>query len=356
MKIIAQLSDRAIQKGIVLCVFIIAGLNVAGQTINIDSLRNTLPGKVADSGAIPTYLRLSNAFIDIYNYDSALLYLNKADELIKKFRITKYDFNINVSFSKLFSQGGNYSLARQYQLKLLNILDVQSQGKYDTLEIGKKYARLYTDFAYSYFYMENPDKSLEYYKKAYNIITSLKQQYPGHYFDDELLVLKSNIGSAYLGLRNFDEALKYFKQAIEMNKVIQNQNYNAVLFNNMGIIYKEKDSCSRSFPYYEEALAIRNQLRDTSGMAQVLNNMGSCLQKNGNYTQAISYFMRAMDYSRKSKNLNSEMLAANALTDVYEALNNYRQALEMHRLYKQLHDSIINIEEIPKNGLFGTTI
>ena len=349
MKMRKPISLLARTKWFLLLFFMVTGLSAQCKETTIDSLKNTLLTKNAGSANIKSCLLIGNAYLDNNQFDSALLYLNKANDVAHKLQVRKYDFDIYAAFGTLFTQSGNYSLARQYQFKALKELDEQTLHKYDTLEVGKKYATLFTDFGYSYFYNENPTKSLEYYQKAYEIIKSLKALYPNHPLDKELLILKTNIGGAYLGIQDYDKALYYFREALKMNEVIRSQVYNSVLFNNMGIIFKEKDSCDKAFPYYEKALAIREQLRDTAGMAQVMNNMGTCYQLRGDSRQAIHFYKKAIEYS-KSKSLNSEMLAAGALSEIYKKTANYKEALGMHELFKQLHDSIINIEEIQKTA------
>ncbi|MDY0026481.1 MAG: tetratricopeptide repeat protein [Lentimicrobium sp.] len=342
--------DLSIIKWFCLLFIIVSGFSARSNTSYTDSLKSTLVAKIADPGHIKSYLLLSNSYLSSYRYDSALFYLNKADDLAQKLDVHTYDFNTYTMFGKLFTQSGNYSLALQYQFKVLKLLDELTMKAYDTLDIEKKYATLYADFGSSYFYNENPSKGLDYYKKSYEIIKSLNQRYPGHPLEDELLILQINIGAAYIGMQDYDQALDYFRQALKMNENIKNKVYNGVLFNNIGIIFKEKDSCDEAFPYYEKALAIRKQLKDTSGMAQVLNNLGNCYQITGDYLQAIDCYKTAIDFSRKSKSLNSEMLAASSLSMAYEEIKDYKEALSMHQLFKQLHDSLINIEEIQKTA------
>lgn len=317
---------------------------------NPDSLKISLSGKKADTSFIRSYLLISSEYINNYSYDSALFYLNKASDFSQRFSFTKYDYDIYSIYGKLFTQSGNYSLAQQYQFKMLKLLDEQTNSEYDTLIVDKKYASLYTDLGTTYFYNENPLKGLSYFQKANNLVKSLTRRYPNHSLENELLILQINIGAAYIGILDYDKALTFFKEALEMNRVIKNQKYNGVIFNNLGIISKENGDCEEAFPFYEKALSIREELKDTSGMAQVLNNMGNCHIIKGDFQLAIKSFKTAIEYSRKSKSIKSEMYAASSLSQAYEDLKNYDDALSMHKLFKQLHDSIINSEEIQKTA------
>lgn len=126
-----------------------------------------------------------------------------------------------------------------------------------------------------------------YLQKSYGLARSLEKQFPDHSFHETILILHINMGSTYLGLKDFVQARLSFEEAVEMNRLTGNKKYNGVLYNNLGIIHKENGECDKAYPFYEKALAIRNELKDTAGMSQVLNNLGNCLLLDGQYDKAI---------------------------------------------------------------------
>jgi DNA-binding CsgD family transcriptional regulator len=83
-------------------------------------------------------------------------------------------------------------------------------------------------------------------------------------------------------------------------------------------------------------------------MAQVLNNLGNCYLLEGLYENAINSFNQSIEYSRRSRSIKSEMYAAGSLAQAYEDVKNYPEALTAHKLFKQLHDSIVNNEAVRK--------
>lgn len=324
--------------------------NVALHAVNdADSLRGLLSGQNAtDTAVIKAYLLLSQDFTNRYQYDSALSNLNKAFNYSQKQGGGKYMYGIYDNFSKLFTLSGNYSLAQQYQFKMLNLLDDDMRVTKDTLKVGMRYVDLYNDLGTTFFYNDNPSKGLIYFQKSFELVRSLQKQFPEHSFTEKMLIIHINIGSAYIGLKDFVQAQESFEQAIEMNRISGNKRYNGVLYNNLGIIYKENSECNKAFPYYENALQIREELKDTAGMAQVLNNLGNCYLLDGLYEKAINSFKQSIEFSRRSRSIKSEMYAAGSLAQAYEDMKNYSEALTAHKLFKQLHDSIINNEAVRK--------
>lgn len=323
--------------------------NAAVHAVNdADSLRGVISAQNADTCVLEAYLLLSQDFSNRYQYDSALSCLNKASGFSQKQGDEKYVYKIYEKYSDLFSLSGNFALALQYQFKMLNLLDEDMRVTNDTLRVGRSYVDLYNDLGTTFFYNENPTKGLAYCQKAYALAQSLQKQFPEHSFHDKMLILHLNIGSIYIGLKDFMQARLSFERAIEMNRADGNKKYNGVLYNNLGIIYKENGDCEKAFPYYENALQIREELNDTAGMAQVLNNLGNCYIIVGKYEKAINVFKQSMVYSKRSKNIKSEMYAAGSLSQAYEDIQNYSAALTAHKLFKQLHDSIVNNDAVRK--------
>jgi tetratricopeptide (TPR) repeat protein/DNA-binding CsgD family transcriptional regulator len=323
--------------------------NVSLYSVNVaDSLRNIISKNSSDSSVIRAYLLLNQDFSDRYQYDSALSYLNKAFNYSQKQGDGEYMYKIYEYYSKLFSLSGNYSLAQQYQFKMLNLLDDEMRVTRDTLKVGMRYVDLYNDLGTTFFYNENPSKGLTYFQKSFELARSLQKQFPDQSFQEKMLIFHINIGSAYIGLKDFDKARQSFEEAVEMNRISGNKRYNGVLYNNLGIIFKENGECGKAFPYYENALQIREELKDTAGMAQVLNNLGNCYLVEGLYEKAINSFNQSIEYSRRSRSIKSEMYAAGSLAQAYEDVENYPEALTAHKLFKQLHDSIVNNEAVRK--------
>jgi tetratricopeptide (TPR) repeat protein len=333
-----------------LVTFLLASMaNVTLHAVNdVDSLRRVISGQHSDTAVLKAYLLLSQDFSGHYQFDSALNCLNKAFNYSQKPGGAKFMYAVYDHYNKLFTQSGNYSLAQQYQFKMLNLLDDEMGVTKDTLKIGMRYADVYNDLGTTFFYYDNPSKGLTYFQKSYTLVQSLQKQFPEHSFTEIMLVIHINIGSAYIALKDFVKARRSFEQAIEMNRISGNKRYNGVLYNNLGIIYKENNECDKAFPYYENALQIREELKDTAGMAQVLNNLGNCYILDGLYEKAIHSFKQALEFSRCSKSVKSEMYAASSLAQAYEDTKKFPEALSAHKLFKQLHDSIVNNEAVRK--------
>jgi tetratricopeptide (TPR) repeat protein len=312
----------------------------------IDSLKTALKLAKTDTASIKIYGQLGERYTKKSLHDSALIYFTKALELSESQKSDKFKYLIFNQLGLLFLASGNYSITLEYYFKMLSMLDGESSVGHDTTSLNSKYASLYVQMGTCYFYLENLAKSLEYFQKSLDKVMQKATINPAYKESESQLVLYINMGSVHLSGRAFDKAQANFEKALEMNRPLNNQIYYGVLYNNLGIVYKEKKDFEKAFDYYNQALQIRKSLQDSAGMAQVYNNLGDCYYLTGDYQKSIESLDKALAISRKVRNIRSQMKAANFLSLAHEKVNRYSDALEMHRLYKQLHDSIINTEQI----------
>jgi len=313
----------------------------------LDSLKSELGKSVNDTGRIRIYGSIAGELYKMKSSpDSVLFYLNKAIDLSGKSGYNKHLYVLYGQYALLFSGSGNYSISLEYYFKMLNLLDAEEAEEHNASSILSRYSNTYVTIGTTYFNLENNVKALEYYQKGLEKINRLAVTDPGYPVDDKRLIIYINMGGAYLSSRDFEKARQNFEKALEMNRKINNQIYYGVLYNNLGIVYKEKKDFDRAFDYYNRCLEIRSRLADTAGMAQVYNNLGDYYYLTGDFNKAIEVLDKALNFSRRAGNIRSQMKAANFLNMAYEKAGRFGEALSMHKLFKQLNDSIINSEQI----------
>lgn len=313
----------------------------------IDSLKTELALVKSDTASIKIYGQIANELYTLKSSpDSVLVYLNKALDLSGKSGYNKHLYAIYGQFALLFSGSGNYSISLNYYFKILNLIDAEAAGEHDIRSILSRYSSTYVTIGTTYFNLENNAKALEYYRKGLEKINQLAGIDPDYPLNEKRLIIFTNLGGAYLSSRDFEKARQNFEKALEMNRKINNQVFYGVLYNNLGIVYKEKKDFNRAYDYYNKCLEIRTRLADTAGMAQVYNNLGDYYYLTGDYKKAIEVLDKAMTFSRRAGSIRSQMKAANFLSMTYEKIDKPGDALSMHKLFKQLNDSIINSEQI----------
>jgi tetratricopeptide (TPR) repeat protein len=345
LAMISNILIKSLKQGLFL-VYILLGLLPGSVADN--NKRNRLSDEENDTSAIKQYITIAGKF-DISQrnqLDSSLKYLNHSLKLTEKTGYKKHLYTIYDQLSKVFSQSGNFPISLDYYFKMLQMLDDEETENHDLITSNKKYVVLYGLIATCYFNMDNNQKALDYNYKCLDVVkrqANLDKTYP---LTEKLVVLYTNIGSAYLSSYKFAEAKINFEKALDLNMSLNNRKYDAGLYNNLGIVCKENKDYDEAFRYYNKALEIRQSLKDTAGIAQTYNNLGDSWYLVGKYETAIEVLNKALNMSRQTGSLRSQMKAANFLSLAYEKVGNYTKALNMYKLFKNLHDSIISNEQV----------
>jgi len=243
----------------------------------------------------------------------------------------------------LFVQSRNYTLALDYYFRILRLVDRDQSQKTDKCLV---YADLYSQIGFCYFSIANTGKALAYFNKSIETLDSCKGNIENDLYNTKRITLVINIGSVYLEQKDFDKARHYFEKALIDDYTTDNKVWQSALYNNLGIIAKEQEKYPKAFDYYQMALDIRTTLKDTAGMAQVLNNMGQCYFLVNDLKNAELTLKRSLDLTDGTGNVRSEMFAYQFLSRTYELDGRYREALDIHKLYKERYDSLINSESV----------
>jgi len=278
--------------------------------------------------------------------ESSMAHLNRALVISETTGYKQYLYEIYDRYAQIYSISGNFPIELDYHFKMLEILDTLVSPGHDTLQLLKDFAALNDRIGTCYFDMDNDIKALEWYRKSFEVVQKIIPRDKNYPATAKLVMLYGNIGSANLSSYNFDEAKINFEKALELNKSLGNPAGDAILYNNLGIVYKERKDFGKAFQYYDKALAIRQVLHDTAAIAQTYNNLGDAWFLTGNFKKAIEILTKALEMSRQTDNLRSQMKAANFLSLAYEKTGDYIHALNMYKVFKSLHDSIISNEKV----------
>ena len=311
-----------------------------------------------------------NSFYAQSNFDSALIYYNKA------LKVT----NDNLDKAKIYSHKGNiyedlsnYNKALEFYNKSLQIysqLD-DKQGISAALnQIGNVYYR-WSDFENAIKYYDKGlkirkqindkagipsslnnlgniyyswgkfKKALEYYLQAYNLKQNLNDK-------TELPSYIINIGSAYLSLKDYKNARKYYNLALQKATEQNNQHIISTCFINMGVLTFEQGNNNEALKYYKKAYNIISKTSSSLERAYILRNIGEVYFTIKNYSEAKKYLNQSLEIAKK-ENLNSLISEIYMFFYKIETQNqDYKQALNYYIKAKNLNDSIFNQESSKK--------
>ncbi len=248
-------------------------------------------------------------------------------------------------------------------------------------------------------------KALDWYHKSLNILEEINDL-------SGIAISLNNLGNIYADQGDNLKALEYYRKSLKMREKIGDKQGIATSFNNIGLIYKDQGDTINALDFFDKSLKLREEIGYKPGIATSLHNIAviynakrnlkkaiellqSCLKireeigdkksvaytlnsiggvyfrqwkkdeeagKSNKLDTAMIYCRRSLEISRQlafPENIrnSSEMLykifkakGTSFLTPSTKKTFYLAQSLEMHELFKQMADSINNVET-RKSGL-----
>jgi len=180
-----------------------------------------------------------------------------------------------------------------------------------------------------YHQLGKPDEALDYYKQALDL--NQKMAY-GKGVAHNL----RNIGTIQNEVNQLEDALKNQKEALEIDKKIENEQGVAICLANIGSVHHDLNQYEEALSLYKEAHAIFQKIDNQEGMANIFNRIGLNHSSQGDMNEAIGEYKKALEINQKigyregmASNLGNIGLAYITLGESEKALKSYQEALEL---------------------------
>ncbi len=194
------------------------------------------------------------------------------------------------------------------------------------------------------------DKAILQYSDALNLI------------ETEDSISKTNVlaklGIACNSMRNYEEALSYYQQALSYvtSTQIDYQKRSAELYNNIGVVYENLNKYGRALDANYKALQIRQGLYvndpDNPDIAMSYSNIASVYDNIEAWEQAVKYYKMAIELFAKNKKYHELAYAYNNIASTYYNAENLSMALknsviafmEINKYYPNHHPTSLTIQ------------
>ena len=234
----------------------------------------------------------------------------------------EYDEAADIAFSaqSYLTQWGDMKYALDLNLDTLDTdISLKNQAKAKT-NIGLIYSQT-----------GEPEKALTYHKQALKINRDINNR------SGEASAL-GNIGNIHGKTGESEKALEYHKKALEMYKNVNNKCGESSALCNIGLSYYNTGNQEKALKFYKQALEIHKYIKDKSGKAIILGNIGNVYSTTGEPKEALKYYNQALKIFRNISHKNGVANQLGNIGNVYsdigeieEALKYYKQTLEIHR-------------------------
>jgi len=189
-----------------------------------------------------------------------------------------------------------------------------------------------------------------------------------------------NMGGYYYGWEKdeaikrgyYDEAVKYYKRALEIYRLIGEKDGEGHVLNNLGNVYQKKGDYEKSLENLEGSLRIFEASGKRAKVAAVLDNIGNVYTLKGDPRAALARHVKALAILATTKYFNGAAYNYRKLEDAWAALSKPRLAIFYGKLavnkyqelrqgvrgdnYKEAQQAFIKSNEKPYHTLAGLLI
>lgn len=303
--------------------------------------------------------------------DSSLFYLDRFLELKDIQDYPEYLLEIKHYYSRAHRAKGDYYLAISHSIESYKI----SESISDTISAARA--------AYQYgiinLFMGNMTESLEYLSVSYDYYTAKKMDrkiadlnnaLASYYVDNNSIEkgiekyfkaldsykkikdtvgmanVHANLGFTYIDTKEFYKAELHLLEQGRLDSLLDTQ-YGLGFFTDfMGYLRQSEEKYEEAISWYKKAIDIRSNLSSHYNLCESIISMGNVLSDMGRYKEAIPYALEVLKYQELHQSLSQESSAYDILYNCYEKLDNHKLALQYHKQYKSLSDSIYNKNKI----------
>ncbi|MEO0164924.1 MAG: CHAT domain-containing protein [candidate division WOR-3 bacterium] len=278
-------------------------------------------------GIIDGYYFLASLYIQLAEADSALKYFNQSCSLALELGYQKSAADAYREMGNIHRRLGDYDIAYENLLKSLTLLAGIKQEKEIALgegELLNNLGTLYLDMGKYRQALEKFLSALEIFDKTGNISWKIEAlQNLGYTY-----ILLSSTDNTY-----FDSALYFYELT---RPLLKDKKDEALFYNNLGILYEKKKDFKLAQANYQKALNLYKFLQDSIGQAKVYCNLGNIFVLSGDYNKGIKSYQ---DGYNIIENMNRKDWQASVLSNlgfaqhkagqIDEAINSLTKAVEL---------------------------
>jgi signal transduction histidine kinase/tetratricopeptide (TPR) repeat protein len=318
-------------------------------------------------GMADTWFSLADVRTNMGDYKEAYRYIDQACQIADA---TSDRFLVLYC---LINRGEINFTTGEYAEALNNLFTALEQM--DSIEQPETLARLYQDIGDVYEALGQNESALKYYLESLKIAESIgvkqliakaksniawiyKNQSNfvlAHMNLDESMQIRKEIGDAhgvsnclnvlgviYLVEKKYDSAMVVIRESLDIRRELDYKLGISACLYNMALVLEEEKKYDDALDLQMQALGIEKQIGNSFSMGISYNSIGSLYTKKLDLPRARQFLTMAEQMAREAGSKTLTMNNHYYWADYYEKKGDLRSALDHHRLYAQMNDSIFN--------------
>ena len=165
-----------------------------------------------------------------------------------------------------------------------------------------------------------------------------------------------NLGLAYRRLGEYDRAIDFHQQSLDIKREIGYRQGEVAALNNLGLAYRRLGEYGRAINFHQQSLDIAQEIGYRQGEARTLGNLGNAYYFLGEYGRAIAFHQQWLEIAREIDDRQGEAAALGNLGNMYDALGEYGRAIAFHQQALDISQQIDDRQgEVAVLGNLGNT-
>lgn len=293
--------------------------SLTAQTSSPDTLLNAVKTMPDDSKKINALLQITNN------------YLNSTSNEHQQKNIASCYSSIGGTYAHM----GDYKKALEYYINALKIAEALS----DKNKICESYISIGTIF----FEQKKYKETIDYMNKA--LAVEGKQTTKRN-----LAYIYNNIGISYKSLNYLDQSLPYQLEALKLNQELEDDYGTTICYNNLSALYTALNKPEEALAYCLKSIALSEKLNYKVGLTYSYIVAGDYYEKQADTQTATAYYLKALQIAREINYKKEVSEAYEHLAFLNEKMKNFEQALDYHKLYAAIKDTILNEKNLQQSN------
>jgi tetratricopeptide (TPR) repeat protein len=234
-----------------------------------------------------------------------------------------------VNFGNLDFSKGEYSKALQYYLQGLKLREELNDS------VGQ--GRIYNGIAAIYSKQRNYEKSLQAYRKGYEL--SLHS-------DNKLFreIILDNIANNLINLNRLDEAYETYYRLISVTKASGNKVGEANAYLGISKINKKRNKLKEALFYGKKAEVLCEETGNTLRILAIKGIVGDIYTLLKDYDNALVYYTSYYNTAKKLGLKDEESSGLAVLSQCYAQKNNFEAAYQHLVAFNELNDTLLQMQ------------